>query len=112
MPYSPPTVCSTPGCGGRRKGGVCSKCGPRKRQQDTRKHAAARGYDYRWQKFREQYLAQHPLCVDCSSEGMVGAARHIHHIEKLRDRPDLKYEATNLMPLCEHHHDKRTARGE
>lgn len=85
---------------------------PKQRQRDTRKNAAERGYDWQWQKFRRSYLAQNPLCVDCDSEGRVGAATDVHHIQKLRDKPELKYEEGNLMPLCKMHHDKRTARGE
>lgn len=55
---------------------------------------------------------QHPLCEDCTAIGIVGAATDVHHKQKLRDRPDLKYEESNLMPLCKMHHDKRTDRGE
>jgi 5-methylcytosine-specific restriction protein A len=83
---------------------------PKQRQSDTRKHAAARGYDYQWQKFRERYLAEHPLCMDCLP--IVTAATDVHHKQKLRDRPELKYEEVNLMGLCKMHHDRRTAKGE
>ena len=85
---------------------------PRQRPRDTRKHAAARGYDYKWQTFRLRYLRQHPLCVDCEAEGRVGAATDVHHKQKLRDHPELKYDEDNLAALCSMHHDKRTARGE
>lgn len=109
MPYSPPTGCP---CGGRKINGKCDRCQRGKRGPDTRKSAAERGYDYRWQCFRKRFLAQHPLCQDCTGEGQVGAATDIHHKQKLRDRPELKYEEENLMPLCELHHKLRTARGE
>jgi 5-methylcytosine-specific restriction enzyme A len=108
MPMSPPVACP---CGGRRIGGKCDRCGPRKRP-DERKSAAQRGYDYQWQRFRKQYLALNPLCKDCQAIGIVKGATDIHHIEKLCDHPDLKYDDSNLMPLCKMHHDKRTARGE
>jgi len=108
MPSAPPTACT---CGGKRTNGVCDKCGPRKRE-DHRESAAARGYDYQWQKFSEYYLVMNPLCIDCAALGIVSGATDIHHKQKLRDRPDLKYEEDNLMPLCKLHHDKRTARGE
>ncbi|MDG3727048.1 HNH endonuclease, partial [Pseudomonas aeruginosa] len=29
----------------------------------TGKTSTERGYDYRWQQAREQYLRDHPLCV-------------------------------------------------
>jgi len=53
-----------------------------------------------------------PLCTDCITLGIVSGATDIHHIEKLRDRPDLKYEEGNLMPLCQYHHSVRTRKGE
>ena len=110
MPYAPPRACH---CGGVRINGVCQRCGPKRRDHDKRRgHAAARGYDYKWQRFRLYYLALHPLCKDCEAEGRVGAATDVHHRKKLKDHPELKYEEENLMALCSEHHDQRTARGE
>ncbi|HVJ09705.1 MAG TPA: HNH endonuclease signature motif containing protein [Acidisarcina sp.] len=74
--------------------------------------AASRGYDSKWRTFRAGYLRRHPLCVDCESVGHVAMARHVHHIKKLAEHPRLKYAESNLMPLCEEHHNARTARGE
>jgi 5-methylcytosine-specific restriction protein A len=105
MPYAPATCC-------RKTNGRCDRCDRGKRARDTRKSAAERGYDWTWQKFRKVYLSEHPLCSDCETEGRVGAATDIHHKQKLRDRPELKYEEENLMALCKACHDKRTARGE
>jgi 5-methylcytosine-specific restriction endonuclease McrA len=48
--------------------------------------------------------------MDCLP--IVTAATDVHHKQKLRDRPELKYEEENLMGLCKACHDKRTARGE
>ena len=112
MPTSPPVACA---CGGRRTGGVCDRCGPRKRSKEhdrNRGTSTERGYDYQWQKFRKQYLTYNPLCVDCMEIGVAAPATDIHHKFKLREQPELKYEESNLMSLCKLHHDKRTARGE
>lgn len=110
MPSAPPTVCP---CGHKRYAGQpCERCGRGKRARDVRKHAAARGYDYRWQQFRANYLAQNPLCVDCEERGIVTAATDVHHIEKLRDFEEAKYECSNLKPLCHQCHSKRTSKGE
>jgi 5-methylcytosine-specific restriction protein A len=109
MPWAPGTACV---CGGVKRQGRCDRCDRGKRARDTRKSAAERGYDWQWQKFRKRFLAEHPLCEDCISEGRVGAATDIHHKQKLRDRPELKYEEENLVPLCKMHHDRRTAKGE
>jgi 5-methylcytosine-specific restriction protein A len=110
MPSAPPQACP---CGGRRVNGRCDRCGPKGRARDRERGTAAqRGYDYQWQKFRERYLAEHPLCMDCNAEGMTTAATDVHHKQKLRDRPDLKYEYDNLLALCSACHDYRTAKGE
>lgn len=112
MPMSPPRLCTTPNCPGRIQAGVCSVCGPKRRARDTRKGSTARGYDYRWQQFRLTYIAEHPLCVDCEAEGIVGPATDIHHERKLADHPEAKYDERYLKALCVPHHSKRTARGE
>lgn len=116
MPNSPPTCCP---CGGRRQAGQpCNRCGRGGKRQSRREHdqrrgsSTQRGYDYQWQQFQRRYLAEHPLCVDCETEGLVGAAAHVHHVAKLRAEPSRKYDEDNLMPLCAAHHDRRTAKGE
>lgn len=115
MPSAPPTICNRPSCPGKVQAGVCSVCGPKRRQRDydrNRGTSTERGYDYQWQQFRKRYLAANPLCLDCKETGIIAAARDIHHKQKLCDHPELKYEEENLLPLCKMHHDKRTARGE
>lgn len=57
-------------------------------------------------------MAENPICIDCERVGKVKGAEHIHHVAKLADRPDLKYEWSNLMALCERCHNIRTAKGE
>jgi 5-methylcytosine-specific restriction protein A len=122
MPWAPGTACV---CGGVKRHGRCDRCDRGKRARDTRKSAAERGYDWMWQRFRLRYLSDHPLCVDCLNPdplstanafeppgSRVSAATDVHHIQKLRDRPELKYEESNLMALCSKCHDRRTAKGE
>jgi len=74
--------------------------------------AAARGYDRKWLRFRAAYLAAHPLCADCQQIGRIEAATEVHHLERLRDRPDLRLVEANCRGLCKPHHSARTARGE
>lgn len=95
--------------------GACDRCGPKRRGNEydqQRGSSTERGYDYRWQQFRLRYLAQHPLCVDCEMEGIVGPATDVHHTRKLRDHPEAKYDEDTLMVLCKKHHDLRTRKGE
>jgi 5-methylcytosine-specific restriction enzyme A len=74
--------------------------------------AARRGYDRRWRRFRDRYLAMHPWCEDCQSAGRATLAAHVHHRRSLRSAPHLKYDTENLAPLCATCHQRRTARGE
>jgi 5-methylcytosine-specific restriction enzyme A len=69
-------------------------------------------YDRRWRKFQRWYLAQpdHQWCHDCQPR--LTPATEVHHIEKLALAPELKFDETNLMPLCKSCHTKRTNRGE
>lgn len=51
-------------------------------------------------KARSYYLCA--VCLDC---GIInGAMLETHHIVKLRERPDLLLEDSNLICLCKQHH--------
>jgi 5-methylcytosine-specific restriction enzyme A len=79
---------------------------------DCRKSACKRGYDRSWRKFRKRFLAGHPLCADCTTNGRTTAATDVHHIKKLTDSPDMRMDDDNCMALCKGCHSVRTARGE
>ena len=111
MPTAPPTLCPRIGCGGKRRAGVCDRCGKVKRPKHTQT-TGQRGYDYAWQKFRENYLQDNPLCADCLDRGLVTAATELHHKRKIKDAPHLRLDRANVAGLCGPCHDKRTARGE
>ena len=83
-----------------------------RRVANVRPSASRRGYDRRWRRFRESFLAQRPLCEDCGIEGRVTEAAEVHHIKKLADAPELKFDPQNCMALCKTCHNTRTARGE
>lgn len=88
----------------------------RQHEADRRESAYRRGYDRRWERFREAYLREYPLCEDCLKQTLPGEspqpATEVHHIRKLAEHPELKYVKSNLMGLCHRHHSIRTARGE
>lgn len=69
-----------------------------------------RGYDRAWQRLRRAFLAEYPLCMDCSPR--VTVATEVHHVRKVRDYPQLRLEWSNLMACCRACHQIRTARGE
>lgn len=68
--------------------------------------------DKEWIAFRLWYLSEYPLCSDCLDRHETTIANEIHHIQKLSQHPELKYELSNLKALCKQCHSVRTRRGE
>lgn len=85
---------------------------PKQRAPDYRESARKRGYDRDWERCREAFLTSEPLCADCLERGMVTPANEVHHVAKVKDRPDLRLDRENLRALCKTCHSRRTARGE
>ena len=60
----------------------------------------------KWHKKSEEIreASQH-LCAICKAEGRYNYKRiSVHHIEKLKERPDLLLDNYNLIALCDKHH--------
>lgn len=86
--------------------------------------AAQRGYGYRWQKYREEYLREHPLCVSHKKRQQVAAATVVDHIvpprmaEALASRDQdaiatarkLFWDPSNHQALCKTCHDSEKQR--
>jgi len=64
-----------------------------------------RGYDYKWQKARERYLNDHPLCVFCERNGRTAAAHVVDHIIAHRGDMALFWDQANWQSLCKPCHD-------
>lgn len=110
MPYSSSYPCQYPHCL-HLSVSHSGYCDLHKKQNarildTTRGSPTDRGYDYRWQKIRRIYLADHPLCYDCQLEGRVTAAYDVHHVRAIRDGGD--HRDSNLMALCHECHSRRT----
>lgn len=71
----------------------------------SKQTAAQRGYGYRWQKAREVWLSQHPLCVYCERQGRVTAGAVVDHIKPHRGDQDLFWDQRNWQTLCKPCHD-------
>jgi 5-methylcytosine-specific restriction protein A len=82
----------------------CLKCSPIPQHKKT---TAERGYDSRWKRLSESIRKNNPLCHDCLENDMVTPATEVHHIIKIADAPQLKYERTNLVQLCTACHERR-----
>ena len=76
-----------------------------------------RGYDNDWYRFRHGALTEPEMyglpenfgfCRDCLP--VLVPTKDIHHVIPLSVRPDLKFEPSNLMPLCHSCHASRTGR--
>lgn len=50
------------------------------------------------------------MCEVCRAEGRITTeGLEVHHIEKLRDEPDMLLEDDNLICLCRKHHEEADA---
>jgi len=72
---------------------------------DERKSSAARGYGYKWQKAREDWLAKHVFCIECERLGRKRVGTVVDH--KVPHRGDLKlfWDRKNWQTLCKPCHD-------
>lgn len=115
MAQLPGRACRWPGCPNvtRHKSGYCEEhqaAGRRQTDQqleERRGSASARGYDNRWEKFREWFLRRpgNQICHRCLERGEITKAELVHHIEPVRERPDLRLVESNCIPLCRACHE-------
>jgi len=50
----------------------------------------------RWHRVRRRILDRDPICRLCRK----AFAEHAHHVQKIKDRPDLAYDEDNLVGVC------------
>lgn len=91
----------------------------RRESDDRRGSASSRGYGYAWQKARDQFLRENPLCVEHSKSNQCVPATVVDHIEapKLREAREsgdaeriakahaLFWSRKNWQSLCKFCHD-------
>lgn len=80
-------------------------CPPEAKPQSS----TARGYGYRWQQYRKQFLSVHPLCVQCQVDGRVTGATVVDHITPHKGNQTLFWGPSNHQSLCKPCHDRKTA---
>ena len=68
----------------------------------------------KWRRARAAALDRdHYICQDCLAAKQRGerirprTATTVHHIKPIKERPDLIYELSNLISLCDPCHNKR-----
>ena len=110
MPYRPKTPCHHPGCPELVEAGrlYCEKHLPL--HPEVTRPAAKRGYNRRWQKYRERYLREHPLCVMHQQQGRAVAAEVVDHIIPHKGDHKLFWDPKNHQALCKQCHDRHKQR--
>lgn len=108
-------VCSYPGCTAIAHDGTrCEKHKqPKKiRRRDERASAYRRGYNRDWQRYREQFLADHPWCEceDCKRLGLSTPATDVDHIAPHNGDMDLFWDPNNHQAMSHECHARKTAR--
>lgn len=115
MPSKALRPCKHPGCAvlTRDASGYCETHRTETRAYERyRGSARERGYNREWEKESKAFLRLHPLCVECEREGKYMPAQVVDHIIPHRGNKALFWDKSNWQPLCKHHHDQKTARGE
>ena len=68
------------------------------------KKTAARGYDWAWTQLSKRFRAENPFCQVCYENGKLTGVDHVHHIQPIRDAPQLRLDWNNLMSVCKRCH--------
>jgi 5-methylcytosine-specific restriction protein A len=101
LPVKPPV---------HRPSGVKSAAAVKRELDRQRPSAARRGYGSRWRRARAAFLARHPLCAACRSQGRVVPATVVDHVTPHRGDQRLFWDEANWAPACKPCHDAKTAR--
>jgi 5-methylcytosine-specific restriction protein A len=103
---SPPRPCTWPGCGELTTQRRCPRhLEQERREVDARRGSSSqRGYGSKWQKAREIFLKENPLCAICERTATV-----VDHIVPHKGDQFLFWDQANWQPLCKSCHDSKTA---
>ena len=66
---------------------------------ERRKSARERGYDTQWEKYRKEFLLQHPLCEDCLSKKILRTATVVAALRGLPQQKDTAHRHRS-GPYC------------
>ena len=111
MPYKAMKPCGYPGCPALTDRQYCpehQKLVSSHYNRYERTPTMKRQYNGAWPRIRKAFIAAHPLCEVCQSEGRVTAAAEVHHIVPLAQGGT--HAEDNLMALCKECHSRITAR--
>jgi 5-methylcytosine-specific restriction enzyme A len=104
MPIRPKKPCAFNFCGALVPAGTrfCEKHrkAENKRYDKQRGNFRERGYTTQWDKARKKFLMENPLC-SCGQAAVL-----VHHKIKVKDRPDLLLDFSNLQAMCRDCHSR------
>ena len=111
MPHKPNKPCAHPGCAKLVPPTemYCEKHKPLHPVIEDRPSSTERGYNSAWQRARQGYLADHPLCVECMKHGRYVKATDVDHIIPHCGDRELFWDRDNWQSLCHECHSKKTA---
>ena len=117
MPRAAPSACIDPGCAKlATKGSRCEDHTKEYKRDYTRTDTSEERKDLNkfyssraWRALSVAVRKRHPLCVRCADVGVVRPADLVDHIKPVRVHPELRLDVTNLQPLCNSCHNRKTA---
>lgn len=80
--------------------------------EEQRPSSAKRMYGRSWRAARLNFLAEHPLCVQCLAEGRTVEATDVDHVIPHRGNGTLFWDRSNWCALCHSCHSSKTRRGQ
>ncbi|AWZ48311.1 HNH endonuclease [Hathewaya limosa] len=106
-------------CGKRVLAGTLCSCEDKRRKEKYREYKHRRLQD-KEERLRQRFYSNSTwlnlsevikkhylgLCVLCWKQGLEEENQFTHHIETVKDRPDLRLREDNLIPLCDCCHKK------
>ena len=111
MPRKPMKPCRYPGCPKLTEGTYCQE---HKKLMDAQYDAMLRDrgvaefyHSREWKHLRENYLIEHPFCVECWGKGKLTKATVVDHIIPIRQGGSALDEK-NLQALCSSCHGRKS----
>ena len=111
MPYKPQKPCAYPGCPKLTNERYCPEHKKlMEKQYDTyvRSRSSSEFYhSHEWKKKRQNYLVEHPFCVECWKHGKLSKAQMVDHIVPIK-MGGAALDDENLQGLCWSCHSRKS----
>lgn len=99
----------------------CAECKPKKQTRDELNIDDSEEMDERaeafynsrqWRRFRQGILARDRyLCVNCAARGKLSVASDVHHIIRVKQDWNKRFDPSNCISLCKACHNKADRAG-